>query len=315
MNEFERRCKLLEDLRVGFHLETEYRPEEPPRQPVALQLFHSVKLPFTPDEWMALCQADGEYYVGGCCGNMSVVQDEITHIFRFEAEHTDIRRLADIASTMANHDCGDDAMWSTTPDYVGAKFKRFVKARQALSSAVSMVAIPLEDADPWRLIAYVWHITKDFYKTEPPQRDPHLLNPNRSSAAEDAAYTLYQHLMGISFDRLLSDENDKQRDGNRFFQLSKILPALKILTEQIDQLAPPPLNGYAIVLREHPNDVVTNRRGLCIFRDQADAQGLIDMLKHIQNEHTMKREPGPTADSYTIRPVSITMEKGIEFKG
>ena len=78
---FNQRRALLKALGVRFHQASEYRGECPNRKEVTLPLFRSVLLPLTATEWCDLCQREGPGYVGGCCSQMSYLQDRMDHIF------------------------------------------------------------------------------------------------------------------------------------------------------------------------------------------------------------------------------------------
>jgi len=321
--EFEQRCKYLKALGVVFHQEEEWRPALPPRDPHPLRIFKSVKLPFTAHEWVALCQTEGQFYLGGCCGNMSALQDDVEHIFRIDSGWFEVRKLAEIAETMMHHDgCGDGedvSSFAKLPkkeslDKAVKRWKHSLKLlRKARKEGRKVIQV-------WEFLALVWHIVKDFYAPERPRPEAHHVNDKRSEL-DDAVSLLSRALMAIAWDKLFDRSNDQpdpaaeaQSQANRLVTLARLLPALKILNQHIDQLAPPPIDGVALVLKEAPEVVLSNGHGLCVFSSEADAEKLIKLWVKQENEFEIEGQgPKDKADRFAIRRVRVTTSKGVEF--
>src|ERR1035437_7587895 len=60
-------------------------------------------LPLSPAEWCSLAMREGENYVGGCCGNMSALQDVINGVFR-DSGTVNSATLLSIAELALDHD-------------------------------------------------------------------------------------------------------------------------------------------------------------------------------------------------------------------
>src|SRR5690606_32489037 len=102
METFEKRKAALERLEWNFILEYEYRGKNRDRTKVELELFHAVQLPLSPHDWVRLCRRNSEEYIGGCCGNMSAVQDILNEWFR-EDGWVNAHELVDLGESMRDH--------------------------------------------------------------------------------------------------------------------------------------------------------------------------------------------------------------------
>jgi hypothetical protein len=312
--EFAKRCKYLKALGVEYRQEHEYRPEKPPRKAYPLRLFSTVKPPFTPHEWLALCVKEGQFYVGGCCGNMSAVQDEVSYVLRFDSGWFDCKKkLEGVVEAMAVHDGGE--LFKALP----APLDKCVRdARSSLRKIAKSRRLGKKAYDPWKLLALIWHIVKDFYAPERPHPEARVTNTTRS-ALDDAVSDLGRHLYSISIEHAFSgaagkDGDEVRNHANCLVRLARILPALKTLNEHIDRLDPGPIEGFALVRRASPDDVLVNGRGLCVFGTEDEAQKLIKLW--VQEDEEYESEgPKQKAEDFAIRKVKVTKEKGVEFQG
>lgn len=311
-DEFEKRCNYLNAIGVGYTLAEEWRPKEPPRSPHPLRLFRSVRLPFSAHEWVQLCQSEGQFYMGGCCGQLSYLQDMINHVFRFDAGIVECRMLAQIAEAASAHE----------------GFELFIELPHPLDEAVEKFAGTLQRTaegrvtgekliDPWVLLPLIWHIVKDFCAPERALPSAKFRSEKGVLSLNGAVHLLSNGLSLINLDGFFSDTSDKpesQAAANRLVLLSRILPALKVLNEHIGKLAPPPLDGFALVRRKEPETVLDNGYGHCIYGTEAEAQKLIDLWAQEEGEHEGEVR-GEKAAEFRIRAVRVTAEKGIEFTG
>jgi len=82
--DFKQRCVLLTAFGCEINQEHEYRTDKETgaRAEHNVNLFRNILLPFTAQEWCSICMREGEDYLGGCCGNMSAMQDIIQEVFR-----------------------------------------------------------------------------------------------------------------------------------------------------------------------------------------------------------------------------------------
>jgi len=104
---FNERAALLDNWGVEYTRNTEWRGEVPNRTEHLLPSFSQVRLPFSPEEWCALCMRTSDYYVGGCCSTSAVVQDLYNACFR-DGGYLDCDTLAYIADLWVSH---GDSEW------------------------------------------------------------------------------------------------------------------------------------------------------------------------------------------------------------
>lgn len=310
-DEFTQRCKYLKQLGVEYRQAEEWRPTEPPRSPHPLALFASVRLPLTPHEWVALVQNEGQFYIGGCCASASYIQDAIESVFRFHAGWIECTQLAEIADAMIAHDGTSDE-----PSFAAL----LIPIPEAVAIARKSLRLPsrklgITAVDPWWLLKLIWHIVKDFYAPSRPQPSE---RPTDRRAQLDAAVSLLgRGLTAISWADLFGNGNvqrEPQAHASRLVALARLLPALKMLNENVDLLDPGPIAGQALVLQADPDNVLSNGHGLCIFKTAEDAQKLIDLWKRQEAEHVLPNQKlQPAAKEYAVRPVRVSKEHGVEF--
>jgi hypothetical protein len=316
--EFEKRVKMLKDLGVEYHLEQEYRPEEPPRSPHPIQVFRSVKPPFRPQEWCHLFMKDGQFYMGGCCGTMSQLQDELCHEIRMESGWFSIRKLGEIAETMIQHD-GDEendneerlSFGHLPKDHTLEEMVVALKnGRKRVEKSKTLLL------DPWLFLPALWHITKDFYGPEVPRA-----YGNHMTELEKSVSLLSRGLESISFERLFDTKPeefkapDSQTKANRAMLLYRMLPAWKTLNEKIGDLNLGAIDGYALIEKEKgPEAVCHNGHGYCIYESREKVEEILNLWRQQDKEYKVeKREAIDTRVS--VRRVRVSAEKGLEFLG
>jgi hypothetical protein len=312
MDEFDRRVGMLAALGAEVTFEEEYRPEEPPRSPHPLKLFKSVKLPLTAREWCELFMSDGAFYMGGCCGTMGWLQDQICHTIRMDSGWFSIEKLSEIAETMIQHDCeGED-------DDVEVRFAKIPKSK-SLGDLVVTFKAALEGRskdqmiNAWQIMALVWHITKDFYAPKVPETLGHLPEPERSiRILSDSFQRLsWEHL----FQAVGTPDTTptSQTKTNRAMALYKMLPAWKTMAEKMGELDLGPVEGVALIDKEAgPDEVCSNGRGYCIFETQAEVDDLLNLWRQQDKEYEVKKRK-PIDERIGVRRVRVSAEKGIEF--
>lgn len=312
--EFAKRCRLLKGLGVEYTRETEYRDQGS----VELNLFKAVKLPLTPYEWCALCQNEGRYYLGGCCGSMSRLHDVVDGVFRIDSGFLPVRTLAEIADAIVAH--GEVTSGYTFGDEHDPT-KLVGKLKRALSRVEKDRAKGKTVIDPWAFMAVLWHVVKDFYAPDPPRMLVADSDKSDKAKLDDAISTLYHTFQRLTFEQFFGEPADKndhatQRRAGRLVKLARMLPALKILNEQIDQLDPGDFDGFAVVAKAAPDEVLTNSYGYCVYESEAAAQKMLRLLLGEREEYEGEpaRERKVDVDLLQIRPVTVNKSTGIAFK-
>jgi len=303
MSEFENRVKMLEELEVKFQVDYEYRGEPGNgRERYDLQIFTNVRPPFSPEVWCHLFMSEGDYYMGGCCGSMSHVQDDLCHAIRFEAGWFQLTVLAEIAEQMIIHD-GEES----TDEENKLCFHHLPKG-ETLEQVVAQAKSSLKN--PWSWLALIWHITKDFYG---PKR-PHAFV---TSELEQATSLLGSAFTELSLERLFEKSPVRlppgQHKANRAMLLYRVLPAWKTLSEKIMELDLGSLEGLALIEKEKgPEAICNNGHGLCIYETQDEVDNLFKLWRQQDDEHKEPRAK-PIDECFVVRKVRVSAEKGVEF--
>jgi hypothetical protein len=311
MTEFERRIKLLNLLGAEWTQDYEYRGEYPNRNKHELEIFKSVKLPLQPAEWCSLFMKEGSAYVGGCCGSMSYLQDTICREIRMQSGWFDIHTLADIAEVMIEHGCGDDDEGDLNFAHLPAGESledftvKFVEEMRVHDLAPPSQRRP--DLDPWEVMALIWHITKGFYSPKiPGSYGPHM------SEIEKATNIIHNSCRAISWERLFNvHPNISQEKANRSMLLYRMIPALKLLNDNIDKLNIGSIDGWALV--DKSGEICTNVYGYCVYDDRKKLEEVLNLWKRDDEQHQDKKMNPPIMERIDIKRVRISAEKGIEF--
>ena len=302
MATFRARSALLKHLSIQYTQDQEWRGEVGPnRKPHKVEVFQRVRLPLSPIEWMSVCTTEGRHYVGGCCSAMSALQDRISHIFRFDSGWASGRELAAMAQIIIDHgDFETDIPWGT------------------LDKPIEKIAgrAPMGTLDPWSKIALCWHLIDGFYSAEV----PHASHPKRTPI-ERAAHLLGNAMFHLSMCNLFEkdpvmDGPKSQAQANRAVLLARVLPALKLLNENVDQLDLGSVEGWALIDSEKgPDEVASNGFGYCIYVDRKEAETLYQTWLREAAEYEEEERKQHLADHILIRPVRVTKEEGIVFTG
>jgi hypothetical protein len=299
---FKKACQLLRILKIEYGQEHDYGKQgTDKRHKFDIELFSNIKLPFSPLEWCQLCMKDGFHYMGGCCGTCSAIQDIVEQSFRFESGWISVHHLAEIAGLWESHGEDGKVIFSKEPK------KLYLKAFKA------------GFLTPWEKMALIWHIIKDYQNPRVPDGFGDHMQP--ADAAVSLLGRALQHLsIARSFD---SAEQNKlegagsQKEAQYLITLSRVIPALHTLNEQITELAPPPFEGFALIEKKakfRPEAICSNGMGLCIYRTQEE----VDKTLAIWRENEAKYEEttahkGKVDDRIGVCKVRITLEKGLEF--
>ncbi len=305
MATFAERAALLDQLGIKYHRGEEWRGEPPNRGPQPIDVFEGVLLPLSPVEWMSVAMRDGDHYLGGCCGAMSALQDEIEHVFRFESGWAKCRDLARMASIIENHDeIGEKVPWNDLPTPIEDLVK-------ALGLGTSGLAF--DPLTPWEKIALCWHLVREHYSPEVPCAVHKNVTP-LDGAIRILARSLEYFSLGHFFVPEGQDSEKTQIEASKLIVLARLLPALKTLNEHIGELGVEPIEGFALVDRERgPDAVCSNGYGYCILATRAEADELFRLWTKQAEQYEDDDRKKHLHDHIGIRPVRVTREKGIEF--
>lgn len=312
--DFATRAALLESLGIRFGRAYEYRTDKNTnkRDRHDVDLFTNILLPFNPNEWCSIAMNAGDHYIGGCCGNLSVLQDEISGIFR-EGGWVSCRDLEKIAEIATNHYPISNICFD--------KMAIQGEEEKSLDDFVAMMKGVWSSFSPWDKIACIWHMVKDYFGPA----IPHGYGRHMSEL-EKSISVLSRSLTYLSFERVFrpKDENsicapEDQEKANRAILLARVLPALKTLNEEIDQLDLGSIEGYALIDKEvGPEEVAKNGFGYCIFATENEAKKLFRQWKRESNAYqdegrNYRNLSKPLEERIGIRKVRVSKENGIEF--
>lgn len=296
--DFDQATERLKRLNIIYHLQDEWRGEPgKDRGPHELKIFRSVTLPFSAETWFHLCNSEGDFYVGGCCGTTSHIQDRMNHIFRMDAPWLKVRDLEDLAARWLGHD-GDDSYYSE----VG-----FTKAFEMAPEEMDVLP-----NDPWAAMALIWHLVKDNYEPEVPTAfGKHM------GELEQAVSLLSRAFQSLSWARLFNDHDDGEKEptgpmkANRALLLSRVMPALKTFNERFGELDFGGIEGVALYDIER-EDIAHNGHGLCVYETQEEAEAMMERWRRTEAEYE-ERDRRNIDERISVRPVRITREGGIEW--
>lgn len=288
---FEEAEAALTSLGIRTGREQEYRGKPPEREPHPLKVFTTIELPLNAEDWCSLVMSEGEHYVGGCCAAMSTTQDLIENVFRHGSGWVTAEELAEIADLMAQHDEDPDTRVPFTeepPDLLKDATEHW------------------EDFTPWDRIAFCWHMIKGHYA-------PKIPTAYARNDVYSAISTLVGGLRFIQWEHLFRQKDNPQERGNRLFALARILPALKTLTEDLNELDPGAFEGFALIDKtDGKDDIAHNGRGLCILESQEEVDKLLDLWRRQQAEYE-EQERLDIDKVISVRKVRVSMENGVEF--
>lgn len=317
--------------RLGWHvsLVDEYRGEPGvDRKTYDLDLFSSVRLPLTGQDWCRLCMGDdaegcpalaageqdenGEelYYVPAAYGWSHGELKEARRILRgwfYEGGHVDIDELVRFGEFVAEH--GDDYWPEGTNPFKAPTPKELDEyVEYGIKSELS----------PIGKIAICYHLTKDHYLPKVPEAQ-HERRDELKGAFHLVHSMAWVFGMGDFFtDRSYSSATTDR--ANDTMRLRRFVPALKLVYERVKDLVPDPIEGWALVdLDQGEGEVAENGLGYCIYATKVEAERLLEQWREGQRQHedeccTPRRlRDKPIDERIKIRAVRVSLEKGIEF--
>lgn len=308
------------------------------RHPVLLlETVRGVQAPLTPEEWLSIAQREGNDYMGGCCANMSAVQDEISGVFR-NGGWIDADEFLRIGEGMRRHDGTDEtfrvmddedfekqlARWREVGDQPLAwKATEEDVARFAEKGYELEVGQGLRrNFGPWEKLAVVYNAVEPYLK--PSSTD---VPKNRLSHQTEDSHIVSQ--LADEFFRMdwndvvtRSDEEQGQHQANRLVTRARIYPLMQRLLEVIEREGVD-FNGFAIV-KQGTNEVLSNMHGPCIYSGREEAERVTELWARLDAEERKRYEEskarGDNVNEEILREsaqseivhVTVTLEEGLK---
>lgn len=289
--------KALEGLPMGITYETVWEGEYPNRTSRPnLERVSGVYLGLTPSDWCEIAMREGGSYIGGCCGTTSGMQDVVNGIFR--------------EGGWANA----DDMW-TLGEYAKAHpdgFKEDFTVRWKQKRFDEQCA-KWEKLDPWKKIAIAWQAVRD--KVKPYSHNADVFVPDEPRPDLDDKRAIDELYGAISFSHFsifrfeAEDDKWKQRHAEDVLTMAKLLMGAKALIRKLEGNFTQ-FTGVALVEKDRPDVITHNGHGACVFSEREGAEELMALWRRFAKED---KEKDCLADKVLIRPVKISVQKGIEF--
>ena len=253
----------------------------------------AVHLELTPAQWVSCCQRTGAWYLGGCCGNMSAVQDLMLGAFR-NGGSISHRDLAEMCKLLRGHD-GYDV--KDLPD-IRAAYQE-LRAERGYS--------------PWVYVLWAWEESGkqgDVKGNDKPSWDQDPLVNAIHTAVDGLGLLSFALLERNLFDNtpvpLEDTETKKPRSdyerAQRRLHVANLVPALRTLLEGAARLdilpSKDPWKGFAL---RKGDDVLSLVSGPAIRSTEVEAAGIL-------THNGLGQDSG-----WTVVPVEITLEHGLVF--
>jgi len=257
----------------------------------------SVYLGLTPKDWCAIGMHEGDSYIGGCCGTSSAIQNQINSIFR-EGGYADADSLYTIGQMAKTHPDGFKE-WG----FIGQMSQKRFDARCARWKKLA----------PWKKIGLSFQAVKDKIKPYSHTVQP-IVQENRPDLdAKREIDQLYGciHMLHYSslFRRQKEGDTSGQPHANDVLTLAKMLPGTRRLLAQLEANFTS-WSGVAIVEKSRPEVITHNGFGMCLYQTESDAR---EIMKLWADGRETNGES--VADKVVLRPVTISVQKGVEFLG
>jgi len=276
----------LEKRGLEVMYETRWEGEAPNIKEVKVESqIRGLRFPLTDEEWCDLCMREGQFYVGGCCGQTSAVQDIFMEIFR-DSGHADAHEILNLMRASSKHGGFEEYSLEWTGD-----LEKRVREWETLN--------PIEK------IGICCQATKE--KLKPLWlKIPH---EKRKAESEEWCEILEDGLQLLRFRDLMQRDTDEgQRHANREVLLARILPACKKVLEAAIPAMSKSFGGFAIVKKGTP-EILADGWGLCIYADEEKAKAIIALWEKNANDDERK-----LLEKIEIRPVTVDSESGIKMK-
>ena len=273
----------LDALGVRYHMEY---------GPARARYVNNVCIPWTPAQWVGVLHREGQW-LGICCGTISAIRDSLMQ-FLADGGWVSMRNLSEVIELMKTHD-----------GFMEWFVPGFTPDRDTLTN-------------PLYLLVQVWDVVKDrrwaSWLDVPAKKSP-------KRQFESVAHTLENALRMYGYVEMFhssGDHPDKEADIKANFRhqrdvqiaLSRVVPALREFTDSLKWKMCLPIEGVAIVRRDDREVVLDTRGGPCIYPNDAEANEIIAFWCTNDQGH---REPAPKPEDFELRPVTVSMDTGVEF--
>lgn len=278
------RIDLLRELGVEVYHETDWRgtPGVDREEFELPDKVRGVRPNFTPEQWCSLAMREGSSYVGGCCGNMSALQDTINMVFR-DGGFIDAADLLEIAGWAHGHD-GFELFGSMDDETFERKVETAKHFREQIDGREVMV-------DPWALLGLI-------YNGVEPMLTPNSTNvPGDGGRAADTEHydvaVLERTLMRMTWADLFDREGDElaQHEANMQVLRARALPVMRSLVARMEESGVD-FDGWAIVNPE-TDEVLSNGRGLCLYPEREQAEQVVEQWSRWADEERERLAKDP----------------------
>lgn len=238
----------------------------------------AVRIPLSPEQWYSLLVRNGGCYIGGCCGNLSFVQDVLMKIFR-DGGWINSFDFYEIAEILTEHEGFED--FKSITNKHGKK-----------------IIDNWGSNEPMAQIAYVWSLVKD--NLEFGENNKFLLEQLNISSFEENENIVTNTFYAKRIAWLMNVEN---RHDDRFtvISLAKIYPIVKNFFVEIEKKYKGFIfDGFAIFCGD--NIFYDTNGQLCVFENEKQLYSKIDEWK----------SHGMIKNNFIIKKIRITLEKGLE---
>jgi len=329
MKTFTEKKATLERLGWSVDVATEYRGKAgKDRKSYDLELFSSMELPLTAQDWCRLCMRsssapwclkvdekseDGRdlYW-----SSENIEWDEsgplrgIQSVFRgwfYEGGCVSVKEFVEVGDLLREY---------------GSEHWKWEEHNPFQDLTAEQLAEYIEfgvkgDLSPWGKLAVLYHLVKDHHVPDMPEAQH-----ERQSEIKGALMLLHQMAVSLGLESLFANWSTASKtteEANRLLRLYRFVPAFKIVHERIGELAPEPLEGWAIIdLEAGEGEVAENHHGYCVYTTKSEAEHMLELGRRAQELYedevcTPRRLRKPVDDQFKIRAVRISLEKGLEF--
>lgn len=265
--------KQLDERSIDYTRDFEYVTEGDKRVRKELDVITHVHLPLSSDEWCSLCTHDGDYYMGGCCGNMSALQDILNGAFR-DSGLFNARTLRQVADLCLGHEGFEDF----EDPFLFDK--------------------PFDELDPFQKLGLIWQASKDLLqvgKWDVPQESD-------LTEYEEAIRLASSHTMRLGWGSFFASAN-KDKDQTRCNSLhhqARLLAALRTIYDYLKK-SDDTFAGWGLRNVETKNPA-EDYFGLCLFETKEKVENLIE---------TLRRNDDFVEEEWEITPFIVSVQKGL----